>query len=107
MRGSLHQLETIAIRECIGKLILVRNKNDALQLLSKRVEFLDHVISPRLIQATEPFVNNHRFDTASLAAGIATDSQSQTYSYAETLTAAHQTYWDGMLPSIVIIHYQV
>src|SRR5438477_5504977 len=107
MRSSFHQLETIAIRKCIGKLVLMRNKNDAFQLFPKSVKLLNHIISPCFIQATKSLINNHRFDTASLTTCIATDSQRQAYSYTETLTATHQTYRNGMLSRIMIIYHQV
>src|SRR5690242_6617001 len=84
-RGSGFQLEVIAVGECLGKLLLMRDEQDAAHLAAQVLQFLDHHLPALTVQAAEALVDDDGLDGPMLPAGVLADTQRQADSDAELL----------------------
>src|SRR5262249_39477241 len=85
------ELETVAVPEGVGELLLVGDEQDTAEVATQVLQLLDHGLPAFPVQAAEPLVDDDRFDRPAVPAGVLADAQSEAHGDAEALTAAQQT----------------
>src|SRR4029079_16406343 len=69
------QLESIAVRECLGEFFLVAYEQDALQVAAEVLQFLDHHLPAIAVQAAEALIDDDALDRPVLLARVLADAE--------------------------------